>query len=501
MISVKNAKLNGYMTIYLALTVTVIISLCLALIEGCRYRGISLETECVMDIGMDSILAEYHRELLKQYNLFAIDCSYGSENASTGLTERHLLEYMNRNFSLEDVFLEKLLYRDFFAIRAEEAQTTKAAFLTDGEGEVFRRVAIHAIEDTVGIGLLQQLEEWLQIIESRGLEQQDIAGQKQRIDEQIQEYDGRKTAEGKTIHIENPTAALEAKRNSGLLKLVMDEKGISSRRIDPEILPEARKERGEINCGNLTLGASGKYEKLFFHEYLIRYLGRYGQEKQDSPLWYQIEYIIIGKDNDPENLKGVVNRIFMIREAANTLYLTGCEEKYAIAEALGEVLAAAMMVPEIAGLLTATLIMGWAFAESVYDVEKILAGEKIPLLKEDNTWHYGLSSALQGEVPASAGEEAGKTSGMGYEDYLRVFLLLCEEQTIINRAMNMVETDIRNTPGNSGFRLDACIVEIAINVKVKSKYGYSFEIERQKSYIESLETNITGDEMKGQEGR
>lgn len=73
----------------------------------------------------------------------------------------------------------------------------KAAFLTDGEGEVFRRVAVDAIEDTVGIGLLQQLTDWLQVIESRGLEQQDIAGQKQQIDAQIQEYDGKETTEGK----------------------------------------------------------------------------------------------------------------------------------------------------------------------------------------------------------------------------------------------------------------------------------------------------------------
>lgn len=501
MVSVKNTKLDGYMTVYLAITVTVIISLCLALIEGCRYQGISLETECVMDIGMDSILAEYHRELQKQYHLFAIDCSYGSENASTELTERHLLEYMNRNFSLEDVFLEKLLYRDFFAIQAEEARTAKAAFLTDGEGEIFRRAAVHAIEDTVGIGLVRQLEDWLQVIESQGLEQQDIAGQKQQIDAQIQEYDGSKTAEGKTIHIENPTAALEEKRNSGLLKLVMEEKEISSRSMEPEMLLETRKERGEINCGNLTPGTAEKYaelgelkEKIFFHEYLLRYLGRYGREKQDSLLWYQTEYVIMGKNNDLENLKGVVNRIFIIREAANTLYLTGCEEKYAIAEALGEVLAAAMMVPEIAGLLTATLILGWAFAESIYDVKKILAGGKVPLLKEDDTWHYGLSSALLGELAEAVGEESGETQGMGYEDYLRIFLLLCEKSTVTWRTMNVVEMDIRNTPGNGAFRLDACIVEIAMNVKVKSKYGYSFEIERQKSYIEPLEAteNIGG---------
>lgn len=41
-----------------------------------------------------------------------------------------------------------------------------------------------------------------------------------------------------------------------------------------------------------------------------------------------------------------------------------------------------MMVPEIGELLAATLILGWAFAESVYDVKELLAGEKIPLLKQ-----------------------------------------------------------------------------------------------------------------------
>lgn len=91
-----------------------------------------------------------------------------------------------------------------------------------------------------------------------------------------------------------------------------------------------------------------------------------------------------------------------------------------------------MMVPEIGELLAATLILGWAFAESVYDVKELLAGEKIPLLKTDATWHYGLSSALQGELPGTSEEDASGSDspGMGYEDYLRIFLLLCEENLL-----------------------------------------------------------------------
>ena len=76
---------------------------------------------------------------------------------------------------------------------------------------------------------------------------------------------------------------------------------------------------------------------------------------------------------------------------------------------------------------------------------------------------------------------------LGYEDYLRIFLLLCDERTVTYRAMNIVEQDIRVTPGNQNFCLDACIAELQMNVKVKSRYGYSVEIERQKSYITSFE--------------
>lgn len=229
-------------------------------------------------------------------------------------------------------------------------------------------------------------------------------------------------------------------------------------------------------------------ERILFHEYLLKYMGRYGTEKKSSPLWYQVEYIIAGEESDRENLRYVINRIFAIREAANAAYLFGSEEKYAVAEVLGEALAAVMMVPEIGELFTISLILGWAFAESVYDVRTMLAGDKIPLLKSDSTWHCGLQTILQGNLTDEGRSgDADAVTDLGYEDYLRIFLLLCDERTITYRAMNIVEQDIRVPPGNQNFCLDACIAELQMNVKVKSRYGYSVEIERQKSYITSFE--------------
>ena len=254
----------------------------------------------------------------------------------------------------------------------------------------------------------------------------------------------------------------------------------------------ARIKENAVNHGNIDISQLEGWEettqRILFHEYLLRYMGRYSAEKEGNPLWYEVEYIIGGALSDRENLRFVVNRLFAVREAANAVYLFGSEENYAIAKALGEAIAAALMVPEIGELFTVSLVLGWAFAESVYDVKTLLSGGRIPLLKNDDSWHYGLQGILQGDLAeASDSEEASKTEGMSYEDYLRVFLFLTDSREVTFRAMNVVEQNIRNTEGNSAFRLDACLTEIEMNVKVQSRYGYEVEIRRRKSYTESLE--------------
>ncbi len=262
--------------------------------------------------------------------------------------------------------------------------------------------------------------------------------------------------------------------------------------MEADDLIEERMKENAVSHGNISIEQSTGWEetkeRILFHEYLLRYMGSYGAQKEDNPLWYEVEYIIGGELSDRENLRYVINRIFAVREAANAMYLFGSEENYAVAKALGEVLAAALMVPEISELFTVSLILGWAFAESVYDVKTLLSGGKIPLLKNDDTWHYGLQGILQGDLSDMAdSDDPDKTQGMTYEDYLRIFLLLEDSEEVTCRAMNIVEQNIRNTAGNSAFRLDACLTEIEMNVKVKSRYGYELEIERRKSYTPSLE--------------
>ena len=209
----------------------------------------------------------------------------------------------------------------------------------------------------------------------------------------------------------------------------------------------------------------------------MHYMGSYLHPKEEGALSYQIEYLLIGKDRDSENLKGVVNTLCAVREAANVCYLYSDASKCAEAEAVATALATTLGVPEISPLLKTSLLLGWAYAESLYDVRCLLEGEKIPLLKNSNSWHYSLQGALQMEE----GEKT-EQAGLSYEDYLRIMLMLEKKDILTDRAMNMVEADIRMTPGNRAFRLDACYDYVEIEVEIKSKYGYDAKLVRQKGY-------------------
>lgn len=475
---------GAYLTIYLTLCLTLLLSLYLVMIDGARRNGAGLEALCAAEAGIQSILAEYHRELLEQYNLFAIDSTYGSSTAGVGNTGEHLRRYIEKNLSMEDFLLSDYLYRDFFGLELESAKLPGVSFLTDGGGAVFRRRAAEAVKDDIGLHLLEEIQGWLRVIEVNGLDTSDIEAAKRQIDGQIEEYNGAEVRisedESVCVEIENPTGSLEAKRSMGILRLVLeDQETVSNRRINGEVLVKSRMEKGIVNRGNLEAEkADDLINRFLFQEYLLRYMGHYGQEDPEAALCYQLEYLIAGNDADADNLKSVANRICAIREAANVLFLFHDQEKYLEIQAAAILICGSIGLPILIPLVEFAILMGWAFAESVYDVKSLLAGGKIPLLKDASSWHYSLEAALSGELQ----DDTNGGDGLSYSDYLRVLMMLTGLDTLTQRAMSLVEANLRKTPGNAGFRLDACIDRLEVCVCIKSSYGYEFQVQRQRSY-------------------
>ena len=476
-------KENGYLTVYMALCISVILSLCLTMIEGARRNGAAMEAACVADIGLQSVFAEYHRQLLEQYNLFAIDSSYGTTESGTYNTEAHLLYYMEKNLDMEDVFLSSFFYRDFLGLRVDGVEVTGVSILTDENGAVFRRRAAEAIQDDIGLSALTELSEWLETIEVNGLDAVKTQQEKAEVDKRISEYEYEDEEGEQHVGVTNPTTVLEEKRRLGILKqVVQDESRLSQNTLDTSDLIYERMQQGKISQGNLALEESDWAEELverfFFQEYLLHYMGRYGKEDEKDALRYQIEYLVVGKENDTDNLRGVANRICALREAANAAYLFSDSEKRLEVELAAGVISSVIALPAIAPVLEIAMILGWAYAESVYDVKTLFSGGRIPLMKDRNSWHYGLETALSGELQDSTGEG----SGMSYEDYLRVFMMLTRLEKLTGRAMNMVEADMRMTEGNTAFCLDSCYDCVEFDIRMSSSFGYKYQLIRKRAY-------------------
>lgn len=466
---------NGYLTVYMAPCIGVILSLCLTLIEGARRSGAAMEAACVADIGIQSVFAEYHRQLLEQYNLFAIDSSYGTVNPGPYNTEARLLYYLEKNLDLKDVFWPSFSYRDFLQLRVDRAQMTGVSILTDQGGAVFRRRAAEAMQDDIGLSALTELKEWMEVIEVNGLDTAQTQQEKEAADKSIREYEYEDEEGEQHVGVENPTMVLEEKRGLGILKLaVEDEDKLSKTTLNTSGLIYQRMKQGKISQGNLapkeTVWLEDLTERLLFQEYLLRYMGRYGQDEGKEALHYQIEYLIAGKENDIDNLRSVANRICTLREAANAIFLWNDPVKNSEVELAAQAIGSALGLPAIAPVLKVTMILGWAYAESVYDVKTLLSGGRVPLMKDEASWHYGLTAALSGEL----GDSAQRGYGMSYEDYLRVFMTLTDMDKLTGRAMDMVEADIRMTEGNGAFCLDGCYDCLEFDIRMSSGFGYEY---------------------------
>ncbi len=507
----RRQVVGGYLTVYMALSLWVMLSLFFVLLDGIRQSTVRMESQIIADIGMDSILAEYHRELFERYGLLFVDISYGTREADISNMEEHLRSYLEKNCESREVFLGDWLYRDLLELSVAESKIMGLAYATDQRGSVFYERAVEASKQTLGISYLESALEWLDQMINAGLIERNPEEEKEQLDEVLAEYDQTvtvKDGQQVTIEVENPTRKLNEQKKEGILKLVVSgEASVSRASVSTGNLVSSRYRNNLVSQGNWSFEEGGGNRKdigecLLFHEYMLANTSCYTNldheieedetaiteektsESNSDILKYQTEYVLAGHGQDVENLKEVVHRILLIREAANLVYLLQDETKVSQAQAVAAGIAAACASPELEPVLKGVILLGWAYAESIYDVRQLLSGRHVVLFKTADTWKLGIESALEGIGQGSSEEEGKEDSaeGLDYQDYLRVLLLLGEEETQTFRMMDVIEMNIRSLPGNFGFRMDACVDRISAQIVINSAYGPRAELNRSKMY-------------------
>ena len=83
--------LNGEVTVYLTLTFVLFVSLILALVESASVQMAKNYRRADMNRALECVFAEYQKELLEKYDVFAIECGY-----ETGTyTEQNILDRLS----------------------------------------------------------------------------------------------------------------------------------------------------------------------------------------------------------------------------------------------------------------------------------------------------------------------------------------------------------------------------------------------------------------------
>lgn len=491
---------QGSVTIYLALTFWVLLALLFTVIDHVRSQAARLVLECAVDLSLYSVFAEYNRELLEQYDLFFIDTGYGKAGSIVN-TQKHFESYLADNFDpkAEGIHLPLV---DFLQMQAQQVEIPGCSRATDEQGMVFKRQAVMYMKERYGVSYLEQVagkaREYGADMEGQGFLDRDVDAERNANQQTIASIDIPPVQTGdeeyEEVLLDNPADPVNAVRNAGILRLVVaDVNTLSGQGIIPERYVSQQKHAE-------GMGLNGRKKPSFvdewwYHEYLLEKCSCYTHPLDKAKLKYQLEYILAGKSNDVDNLKWVVERLFLIREAANLAYLFSDAEKVLEAETLALSLTAVMLVPELAEPVKLSILFAWSLAESVYDVRQLLLGSRIAAFKDRASWHYSLEGMLHFQTDLSdsvvsatgEGDEGQDThnlsEGLSYQDYLRILLTLTQERDTVFRMMDIIEMDIRRTEGNGSFSMYACIDALVVRVFAGIRYDTIWEIEREYCYL------------------
>lgn len=481
--SVREGLGNGYLTVFLTLILTVMLSFSMTLIVSAGENTRRFAAECVTDIGMNSILAEYHRELLEQYNVFFTDISYGTQVIAYENMTEHLKNYINHNLQGDDLFMQGV-YGNLIHMELDNIAVNGALSACEEGGISLRRQAVDAIKQDVGITYLEKTGEWLATLQSSGIMDINLLEKQKEAEKKVVELTGKKM--GTLFEEEEQEDNAVTFYEAGILNLVADREELSAREIT---LSQYASHRVHFESGGLSVPesyADDFWDELFFHEYIMSYTGHYGEENSGSAyeknfgLVYETEYLLAGKAKDIDNLKAVAGQILAIRGGANLIALMQDEGKKQYVQILAFSMASLLGIPEAEEVLEELLKIIWAMAEALYDVTILLQGGRIPVIKQPKEWHYSMENALNFVRPETG--QTKLTDGLSYEDYLRILLCFHGKEELTMRMADVMEMNIRNTPGNENFCMDGCFESFRIQIVYCGERDKKYTIDRTYGY-------------------
>lgn len=152
------------------------------------------------------------------------------------------------------------------------------------------------------------------------------------------------------IEYEHPEQAVQASRSKGILSTVC-KKDVSNKVIDLSTYASHRSNTLGDGMYNRWDSRNELISNVLFNNYVVLMTGNYVEPHENSPLDYELEYVIAGKTGDLDNLKYVTTRLLLIRGVANASYFATDSTLRDETEAAATGLSLLCGIPELEKLL------------------------------------------------------------------------------------------------------------------------------------------------------
>lgn len=449
---------KGELTAFLSLVFILLLALVGAVLESASIQVLKNEKRADAGRAAESVFAEYQKEMLEEYKIFALDGSYESGTVS------------------ESSILNRL---SFYGAENMETGIEAIQYLTDKNGQAFYRQAVEYEKEKTGAAAVERLAGSLSGWKNQEKQAEEYGKEDTRTSTELERM--LQEEEQELPQEDNPLETVAQIRAGGLLEIVMPEGfSLSQKAVDLSRTVSHRDLRE--GYGSLRENQAGTADTIFFNLYLLEMFGNAVEHGQDTALQYELEYLLEGKSSDQENLDAVVKKLCGFRFAANYTYLLTDTAKKAEAEAMAATLCTVLAVPGITEVVKQALLLAWAYGEGVVDVRTLLAGKKVPLAKSAETWQISLTGLLNLNDTASVQEGVDIEGGYSYEKYLQILLFLEKKETLTMRALDLIEQSMKEIHGQEYFQADACVTGIRFWVVCPMRRGIQYEFRTTYQY-------------------
>ena len=505
---------RGQITVFLSLLFLVLVMSFLFIVEGViSYSASSLGEDAVKGAG-ESIMANYDRELFKNYHLFFLDPRQKDYIVTDG--KEFINQYFSGN-SFFDIYCDSLevtgektavdedgLYlkheiREWMKYREEKeiAKVLEDIIRNTKKNDGERKECQEEVDSAETDVKNEQDEELNQETKEEANKTDTESDLKGDVDKNTDNVEDMKPDEKAASEEIEPVSEETLKERSNwkeikeTLQLLMrtgilfyaaeHPESLSGQSIPGTNLPSKRVKgssfdneqrlmdkmdelsfsslRGIKSLLSVDISMDGRGILWTKDRYIISYIedcfSFYGSsDKKDNVLLYEVEYLISGKNSDIDNLKRVANYILLLRFINNYIFTGKDTQMKTQINTMASAITGVMGMPQTMKAVQVLIRMAISYGESLLELHTLFSGGEVPLIKDKTTWNLTLKTMAE-QLRNKQIVKKGKKN-ISYKDYLKLFLLTKgNSRTVCYRMMDLMQENIASK--EPGFLMENCL--------------------------------------------